>query len=114
LLFELLNEKGDYRIFSADNGTEGISLVARRQPNLIILDLRMPGMDGFEVLEELRSNPETAEIPVMIVTGEVDLSSDEQELLSNVHVLHKTNISEEEYEEFIKDIHRHLDGDNGS
>jgi len=114
LLFELLNEKGDYRIFSADNGTEGISLVARRQPNLIILDLRMPGMDGFAVLHELRSNPETAEIPVMIVTGEVDLSTDEQELLSNVHVLRKTNISEEEYEEFIDDIRQQLDGDNGS
>jgi GAF domain-containing protein/DNA-binding response OmpR family regulator len=114
LLFELLNEKGNYRIFSADNGTEGISLVARRQPNLIILDLRMPGMDGFAVLHELRSNPETAEIPVMIVTGEVDLSSDEQELLANVHILRKTDISEEEYEEFIDNIRRHLDGDHGS
>jgi len=114
LLFELLNEKGNYRIFSADNGTEGISLVARRHPNLVILDLRMPGMDGFAVLNELRSNPETAEIPVMIVTGEVDLSTDEQELLANVHVLRKTNISEEEYDEFINDIRRHLNGDHGS
>ena len=114
LLLELLNENGNYRIFSADNGTEGISLVARRHPNLIILDLRMPGMDGFEVLHELRSNPETAEIPVMIVTGEVDFSASEQELLSNVHILRKTNVSEEEYEVIINDIRRHLNGDHGS
>jgi GAF domain-containing protein/CheY-like chemotaxis protein len=114
LLLEILNEKGNYRVFSADNGTEGISLIARRHPNLIILDLRMPGMDGFAVLQELRSNPETAEIPVMIVTGEVDLSAQEQEQLVNVHVLHKTDISDEEYEEFINDIRRHLSGDHGS
>lgn len=111
LLEELLNENGDYRIFSADNGTEGISLVARRQPDLIILDLRMPEMDGFAVLSELRSNPETAEIPVMIVTGDVDFSADEQNQLANVHVLPKANISEEEFEQFISDIRRHLDGE---
>ena len=110
LLQELLNEKGNYRIFSADNGTEGISLVARRRPNLIILDLRMPEMDGFAVLYELRSNPETAEIPVMIVTGEVDLTANEQTLLENVFVLHKTDISEDEYENFIEDIRKHLNG----
>ncbi len=114
LLEGLLNEQGNYRIFSADNGTEGISLVARRRPDLIILDLRMPGMDGFAVLQELRSNPETAEIPVMIVTGEVDLSADEQQQLANVHILHKTNISEEEFEQFVNDVRQHLDKDNGS
>jgi len=114
LLQGLLNENGNYRIFYADNGTEGISLVARRRPDLIILDLRMPGMDGFAVLKELRSNPETADIPVMIVTGEVDLSADEQQQLANVHVLHKTNISEEEFEQFVKDVRQHLDNDNGS
>lgn len=111
LLQELLNEDGNYRIFSADNGTEGIALVARRQPDLIILDLRMPEMDGFDVLNELRSNPETAVIPVMIVTGEVDFSADEQAQLSNVHILHKSDLSEEEYDDFINDIRRHLDGE---
>jgi len=114
LLEELLNEQGNYRIFSADNGTEGISLVARRRPDLIILDLRMPGMDGFAVLKELRSNPETADIPVMIVTGEVDLSADEQQQLANVHVLHKTDISEEEFEQFVNDVRQHLDDEDGS
>ena len=114
ILQELLNENGNYRIFSADNGTEGISLVARRRPNLIILDLRMPEMDGFAVLNELRSNPETAEIPVMIVTGEIDFSINEQNQLANVHVLHKTNISEDEFEQFIDDIRHHLSGDNRS
>jgi GAF domain-containing protein/CheY-like chemotaxis protein len=109
LLTQLLNENGTYRVFSADNGIEGISLVARRRPNLIILDLRMPEMDGFAVLQELRDNPETANIPVLVVTGEIDLKSDEQQKLSNVRVLHKTDISEEEFQAFIDDVRNQLD-----
>jgi CheY-like chemotaxis protein len=108
LLTQLLNDSGRYRVFSARSGAEGISLVARRRPDLIILDLRMPEMDGFAVLEELRSNPETANIPVMVVTGDVDLNTDEQALLANVHVLPKTDISQEEYQQFIADVRRHL------
>ncbi|TVR23609.1 MAG: GAF domain-containing protein [Anaerolineaceae bacterium] len=108
LLTQLLNQNGTYRVFSAENGLEGISLVARRRPDLIILDLRMPGMDGFRVLEELRQNPETAAIPVLIVTGDIDLKSDEQAQLSNVRVLHKTDISEEEFTSFISDVEREL------
>lgn len=108
LLTQVLNENGNYRVFSAITGQEGIALVARRRPDLIILDLRMPDMDGFAVLEELRSNPETARIPVMVVTGEIDLKADEREQLANVHILHKTDISLEEYEQFIDDVQVHL------
>lgn len=113
LLMQLLSQHGNFRIFSAETGEEGISMVARRRPDLIILDLRMPNKDGFAVLNELRSNPETANIPVMVVTGEVDFSSDEQAILKNVHILHKGNISDEDYETFINDVKRHLE-DNGN
>ena len=109
LLTQLLNQNGSYRVFFAENGTEGISMVARRRPDLIILDLRMPGKDGFAVLEELRSNPETVNIPVIVVTGELNLNSDEQTLLSNIHILYKTDISQEQYDRFIQDVRRHLD-----
>ncbi|MEQ8672572.1 MAG: GAF domain-containing protein [Aggregatilineales bacterium] len=108
LLTAALNASGTYRVFSADNGREGISMVARRRPNLIILDLRMPEMDGFAVLQELRGNPETSNIPVMIVTGELDFNTDEQKVLENVHILHKTDITQEEYEQFIKGVQNHL------
>ncbi len=108
LLKQLLAQHGAYRVFSAESGEAGISMVARRRPDLIILDLRMPGMDGFTVLNELRANPETARIPVMIVTGEMNLDSDEQALLQNVHVLYKTDISQDQYEQFIQDVKAHL------
>jgi putative two-component system response regulator len=108
LLTQLLNEHGTYRVFSAENGVDGISLVARRHPDLIILDLRMPEMDGFAVLAELRSNPETANIPVLVITGDVDFTAEEQAQLENVSVLYKTDVSQEEYEKFIEGVQKHL------
>ena len=114
LLTQLLDEHGEFRIFSATTGDEGISLVARRHPDLIILDLRMPGKDGFAVLDELRDNPETAKIPILVVTGEIDLSNSEQDALQNITVLHKSDISQEEYDKFIDNVRSYLESNNGT
>jgi GAF domain-containing protein/DNA-binding response OmpR family regulator len=108
LLKQLLDEHGSYRIFIAESGKEGISMVARRRPDLVILDLRMPDMDGFQVLQELRANPETANIPVMVVTGDIHLENTEHEQLQNIRVLQKTDISAEEYNTFINEIKNEL------
>ncbi|HVU09639.1 MAG TPA: GAF domain-containing protein [Phototrophicaceae bacterium] len=110
LLTQLLEEQGEYRVFSAPNGAEGIALVARRRPNLVVLDLRMPEMDGFQVIQELRNNPETATIPILIVTGDT-LNTDERGQLSNLAVLQKTEISAEEYRQFIDGVRTYLNGD---
>ncbi len=110
LLTQLLEEQGEYRVFSAQNGAEGIALVARRRPNLVVLDLRMPEMDGFQVIQELRNNPETATIPILIVTGDT-LNTDERGQLSNLAVLQKTEISAEEYRQFIDGVRTYLNGD---
>ncbi|MBZ0286380.1 MAG: GAF domain-containing protein, partial [Anaerolineae bacterium] len=77
LLKDVLNENGHYRVFEAHSGHEGVSMIARMRPDLIILDLRMPEMDGFAVLDELQANPETANIPVMVITADT-LNADEQ------------------------------------
>ncbi|MAS35308.1 MAG: hypothetical protein CL610_14945 [Anaerolineaceae bacterium] len=108
LLEQLLDEHGHYRVFSAHNGSEGVSMVARRRPDLVILDLRMPEMDGFDVLNELRSNPETAYIPVLVVTGDDALNSEEQDQLDGVAVMYKTNISLEDCKQFLHDVQMHL------
>lgn len=107
LLKQLLDEHGNYRVFSAQDGIEGVSMVARRRPDLIILDLRMPEMDGFAVLQELRSNSETENIPVMVVTGDT-LDSAEQSRLAGIDVLSKTEISLQDYNRFIHGITTHL------
>ena len=59
----------DVDIFEARSGTQGIQLAAERRPDLIVLDLVMPEMSGFDVLERLRSTPETREIPVIVHTS---------------------------------------------
>ncbi len=110
LLTQVLEQQGQFRIFSAANGAEGIALVARRRPNLVILDLRMPEMDGFEVVKELRGNPETATIPILVVTGD-SLSTEEREQLLNLAVLHKAEISSDEYRQFMDGVRTYLNGD---
>jgi CheY-like chemotaxis protein len=56
-------------IKEARSGPEGIGMAAEHRPDLVILDLVMPDMTGFEVLEELKSNPATREIPVIVHTS---------------------------------------------
>jgi CheY-like chemotaxis protein len=68
LLVEILRVQG-YRTLTAQNGHEAIRLAANEQPDLILLDIAMPVMDGMEVLEVLKSDSSTSAIPVMFVTG---------------------------------------------
>ena len=66
LLDALLHRKG-YDVVLADNGQKGITVFRRERPDVVVLDLKMPGMDGFTVLQQVRSlNPKQ---PVIILTG---------------------------------------------
>ena len=80
LIRRILQSQGDFEIFEAINGREAIELVSRELPDLVILDLMMPEVDGFAVLDELRSKPETASIPVIVATAK-ELTVDEKSRL---------------------------------
>jgi threonine synthase len=69
LIRRILQSQGDFEIHEASNGKEAIELVGSKLPDLVILDLMMPEMDGFAVMDILRSNPETANIPVIVATA---------------------------------------------
>ena len=69
LVRRILQSQGDYKISEATNGREAIELARNEHPNLIILDLMMPEMDGFSVLERLQADPDTKDIPVIVVTA---------------------------------------------
>jgi CheY-like chemotaxis protein len=58
-----------YDVITASNGFDGLALAEDQRPALILLDLRMPEMDGMEVLEQLRESEKTMDIPVIILTG---------------------------------------------
>jgi CheY-like chemotaxis protein len=76
----VLSDEG-YRVIPALSGEEGIRLAREEQPALVILDLLMPDLDGFDVLERLRADPATAEIPVVLLTSKT-LSPEERARLS--------------------------------
>jgi len=80
LIRRILQSQGDYTIYEATNGREAIELSRREQPDLIILDLMMPEVDGFAVLDALKDDARTASIPVIVVTAK-ELTSDEKALL---------------------------------
>ena len=63
-------KKQKFTVYSASIGVEGIELAQQKKPDLIILDVMMPEMNGFETCVKLKSNPETASIPVLFLTAQ--------------------------------------------
>jgi signal transduction histidine kinase/DNA-binding NarL/FixJ family response regulator len=69
LMRHIMKEMSDIELVAATNAREGMELARGLQPRLILLDINLPEMDGFEVLKLLRSDPHTSEIPVFAVTA---------------------------------------------
>ncbi|MBU0613049.1 response regulator [Patescibacteria group bacterium] len=59
----------DFEVKLAENGEDGLKLATAEIPDLILLDILLPRMDGFEVLKKLKQNPSTADIPVILLTN---------------------------------------------
>jgi CheY-like chemotaxis protein len=69
LLRRVLQARGEYQIFEAAGGQEGIDLVRRERPDLVLLDLMMPGKDGYQVLREKEADEAIRAIPVVVVSA---------------------------------------------
>jgi len=68
-------EESDYETVSASNGRDALDKVESESPDLILLDIMMPVMDGFEVLSHLKANPSTCDIPIIVISANNDLQS---------------------------------------
>ncbi len=68
LIVSLLERDG-YIVYSGSNGAEGLDLVLREAPDVVLTDVVMPAMNGFELCRRIKDNPETRLIPVVLVTG---------------------------------------------
>ena len=82
-------EAQDYEVETAFDGNSGIYAAQRENPDLILLDVMMPGVDGFAVLRELRKNSATRSIPVIMLTakGETKSIFKAQELRANDYLI---------------------------
>lgn len=65
----LFLERQGYEVATATDGSAGLTRVREEQPDLLILDLMLPGMSGFEVCRHLRKDPETADLPILMLTA---------------------------------------------
>ena len=70
LVERIMHRRPDIDFITADHGRAGVDMARRRQPNLILLDLHLPDMPGHDVLHELRTVPETREIPIVVVSAD--------------------------------------------
>jgi len=87
LLRRVLQAQGEYQIDEAHDGRSGLEMVRQTVPDLILLDLMMPGLDGFSVIEALKADERLHHIPVIVVTA-LDLSlAEQQRLKGQVHRL---------------------------
>jgi threonine synthase len=107
LIRRILQSQGDFEIFEAINGVEAIELVSKERPDLVILDLMMPEVDGFAVLDVLRSKPETANIPVIVATAK-ELTVDEKARLQGQiqSLMQKGDFLNDEFLEEVRSLIR--------
>ncbi|KXK11933.1 MAG: putative threonine synthase [Chloroflexi bacterium OLB14] len=105
LIRRILQSQGNFTILEAANGREGLEIIQKELPDLVVIDLMMPEMDGFTVIEELRKKTETATIPVIVATAK-ELTSDEKSRLGG-HIqalLQKGDFLNDEFLEEVKSL----------
>jgi two-component system cell cycle response regulator DivK len=77
---DILQVKG-YRTIEAESAEAGLPLAAAQKPDLVLMDIQLPGMNGIEALKMLRASPETSRIPVLAFTASV-MPQDRKEIMS--------------------------------
>ena len=98
-------EKEGWKVIEAENGRVALERMAERRPDLILLDLMMPEMDGFQFLEEIHRREQWRSIPVIVVTAKELSAEDRQRLNGSVEkILQKGAYGREELIREVRDL----------
>lgn len=89
LIRRLLEGKKSYRVYHAKDGWEGLAMARQHLPDLIVSDLTMPGIDGFGFVEELKLDPRTKDIPVVVVSAKDITDEERRRLHGNIEALYQ-------------------------
>jgi CheY-like chemotaxis protein len=90
----LLRQQG-YRVLAASNGAEGLVRARQHKPDLILLDIEMPGMDGFAVCQKLKQDEALRHIPVIILTATQDVKLNERAFKAGAEITVLKSVSGE-------------------
>jgi signal transduction histidine kinase/CheY-like chemotaxis protein len=105
LVERIIRQYTDYEPMLAPGGQAALSVLQNSDPDAIILDLYMPDLDGFTLLETIRNDPRLHDLPVLILTGG-DLTAEQRALLNEKSqaLVHKSELQEEEFLERLKEL----------
>lgn len=108
LIRRILQSQGEFLIDEANNGLDGLKMIKQRSPNLVLLDLMMPGIDGFGIVKEMKNDPKLRDIPIIVITAK-ELSAIERAQLDGKikALLQKGSFLDSE---LLNDIKRALPG----
>jgi len=106
-------ERAGYQVVTANDGKEALQKVADENPDLVVLDVMMPYMDGFEVLQNLRRNPSTRDIPVIMLTAKAQDADVFKGWQSGVDCYLTKPFNPMELLSFVKRIFDSMDGGAG-
>ncbi|HLK13694.1 MAG TPA: response regulator [Fimbriimonadaceae bacterium] len=113
-LIQVNLERQGYQVVTAFDGKEGLEKIRAEKPKLVVLDVMMPYMDGFEVLKNLRREPETEHLPVIMLTAKAQ----DKDVFEGYHYgadMYLTKpFNPMELVTFVKRIMENSDGDTGS
>lgn len=87
LLRRILQTQGDFQVFEAHTGREGLDLIRKTNPDVVLLDMMMPDMDGFAVLDQLKASAELKDIPVIVITAKDLTTKDQIRLQGQIEML---------------------------
>ncbi|WP_027408046.1 response regulator [Anoxybacteroides tepidamans] len=93
LLNEVFQREG-YTTFQAANGVQALEIVQKHQPDLVLLDMKIPGMDGIEILKRIKAMNQYIKVIIMTAYGELDMIQETKELGAIMHFAKPFDIDE--------------------
>ncbi len=104
LLLQVVFDQNGFNVETASSGKEAIKIMAKKHIDVVLLDLMMPQMSGFEVLTAIKGNPETAKIPVLIVSADSERDDAEKALAMGAEYFFEKPLQLNEIVEKVKSI----------